>query len=154
MQIFTPLSPVENLEEILFSTFTMSMPLRGGWGYDQNSATIITGLNGMSRNQIEHTFAMMRAHLEMQLNLPKEERYGSINVNEVSKEMLQRDDKTYELVTYEIKAIKETEYQAFIEEYKAGYETESFDMEDHFRRRKEATLVRNEMFWFDVTHIS
>lgn len=150
MITFTPLSTVENLQDILVSTFNMPMPLNGGWGYGQDTATVITSIDSMSKDQIEHTFAMMRAHLEMQLTLPKEERYGSINVNEVSRKILHVDGKTYESVTYEIKAIKETDYQAFIEEYKAGYETESFDMEDHFRRRKEATLVRTETFWFDI----
>ena len=49
--------------------------------------------------------------------------------------------------------MREETYAAFIDEYKEGYGKGSFDMEDHFKRRKDATHKREVTHWFDITEI-
>jgi len=153
MKQFELLTHNDNLKEIIKSAFDMDLPISGGWGYSQDEATIIHNLNQIPHRQFQHTFASMRAYGEMNMSLPKEERYGSINVNEHSRETLKTENKTYEKIHYTIDAMKEEAYAAFIDEYKEGYGKESFDMEDHFKRRKEATHKREVIHWFDITQI-
>ena len=154
MKQFEPLVHENDLKAIIKSAFDMDLSIGGGWGYTQEEATIIHHLNGIPLTQFEHTFASMRAYGEMNMSLPEDQRYGSINVNETQRETLHRDDTIYEKVTYEISAMKEDVYAALIDEYKEGYGKVDFDMEDHFRRRKESTLKREVIHWFDITPIA
>ncbi|UFH59322.1 hypothetical protein [Sulfurovum mangrovi] len=153
MSNFKPLLHESNLKEIIKSAFDMDLPISGGWGYTQEEATIIHELNTMPLIQFEHTFASIRAYGEMNMSLPEDQRYGSINLNERDRETVTIDNKKYEKVTYEISAMKENVYAALIDEYKEGYGKEGFDMEDHFQRRKESTLKREVIHWFDITRI-
>ena len=41
----------------------------------------------------------------------------------------------------------ESDYAKFIDEYKDGYGKEGFDIQDHFKRREEATLKREVVYW-------
>ena len=149
---FTPLTHENNLSEIIKNAFDMELSIDGGWGYTQDEATVVNDFQNIPPKQFEHTFASMRAYGEMNMSLPEEERYGSINVNELSREEITDNGKNYDKVTYEISAMKESDYAAFIDEYKEGYGSETFDMTDHFNRRKEATLKRNATHWFDITN--
>jgi len=88
----------------------------------------------------------MRAYLEMNMTLSEHERYGAINLNEIKREL----EDEYEKVSYEISAIKELEYNGFITEYKENLEKADFDMNEHFAKRKEATLKREVIYWFKV----
>lgn len=148
---FTPLTHENNLSEIIKNAFDMELSIAGGWGYTQEEATIIKSFQQVTPKQFEHTFASMRAYGEMNMTLPEEERYGSINVNELSREEIKDQGKTYDKVEFEISAMKECDYAKFIDEYKEGYGTDIFDMEDHFNRRKESTLRRIVIHWFDIT---
>lgn len=153
MKQFEPLIHVNNLNAIIKSAFDMDLSISGGWGYTQEEATIIHRIDNIPLAQFEHTFASMRAYGEMNMSLPKEQRYGSINVNENRRETVHADDKIFERVTYEISAMKEDVYAALIDEYKKGYGKVGFDMEDHFQRRAESTLKREVIHWFDITQI-
>ena len=94
--------------------------------------------------------ASMRTYIEMSMTLPEAERFGSINLNELCREEEHVGNLIYDKVTYEITAIKEATYTAFINEYKEGLGTEGFDITEHFNQRKKATITRNEDYWFEV----
>jgi hypothetical protein len=87
------------------------------------------------------------------MTLEKEERYGSINVNETHREQIKINGLIFDKVIYEITAIHENIYASFIHEYKEGYGKENFDLHDHFKRRKEATLTRVVTHWFEVSKV-
>ncbi len=89
------------------------------------------------------------------MNITQEEkdRYAAINANELSREESQKDGLAYAKITYEITAIKENLFKKFIHEYKEGYEKEGFDLNEHFKRRKEATLTREIVHYFEVSPI-
>jgi hypothetical protein len=108
----------------------------------------------MPIDQFEHTFAPMRAYIEMNMTLTKEERYGSINPHEIKREEIREADLVYDKVTYEVTGMKEDLYAFFIDEYKANSEKPDFDLADHFNRRKEATLKRTVEHWFEISTVS
>ena len=137
--------------EVIKSAFDTDLEVNGAWGYTQSLATVIEHTD-LPILQLEHTLASMRAYIEMNMTQEKKDRYGSINLNETSREQIQKDGSTYDKVTYEITAMKEETYALFINEYKEGYGTEVFDLNEHFKRRKEATLSRVIIFWFNVSN--
>jgi hypothetical protein len=154
MPQFEQIPSGEPIRDVIKAAFDADLPLTGGWGYLQTSATCIEeNPDRIPLGQLEHMIASMRAYLEMHMTQPEEARYGSINLNEKSRETIETQEGIYHLVTYEISAMKESDYAFFIEEYKEGYGQEGFDMEDHFRRRKESTLIRIEPYWFEVGRV-
>ena len=155
MTIFNTLKENTNIQELIKETFDADLPLSGDWGYSKEKASIIESLpQGMPLPQMEHTLTTIRAHLEMNITQEKENRYGGINANEKAREVISSGSTIFEKVTYEITAIKEDLYNAFIKEYKAGYESEELDLNEHFKRRKEATLIREVTHYFEVSSTS
>ena len=150
MSIFQQIISNHDLKEVIKSAFDTDLEVNGAWGYTQALATVIEKTD-IPILQLEHTLASMRAYIEMNMTQEKEERYGSINVNEITREQCEEDRQVYDKVSYEITAMKEDIYASFINEYKEGYGTEDFDINEHFKRRKEATLTRVITYWFEVS---
>ena len=154
MPTFNTLVENNNIQELIKTTFDSDLPLSGGWGYSQEKASIIEALpQGMPLPQLEHMVTSIRAHLEMNITQIEAQRYGAINANEIAREESQNGGFIYNKVTYEITAIKEDLFKQFMREYKEGYEKEGFDLNEHFKRRKEATLTREAIHYFEVSHI-
>lgn len=152
MPAFEELKTNEDLQEIIESAFDATLYVSGDWGYTQALATVIEKTD-LPTVQLEHTLASMRAYIEMNMTQEEADRYGSINLNENSREQIQKDGAVYDKVTYEVTAIKEEAYAAFINEYKEDYGTDGFDMHRHFERRREATLTRLVTHWFEVSAV-
>lgn len=146
---FQQLKSDNDLKEVIKAAFDADLAVSGAWGYTQALATIIES-SDVPVKQLEHMIASMRTYIEMNMTLPKEERYGSINLNEIYREQIPVGQFVYDKVTYEITAMKEETYTAFISEYKEGLGTEGFDITEHFNQRKKATITRNEEYWFEV----
>ena len=153
MPQFTQLKSDNDLKEIIKTAFDMELDISGDWGYEKEIATLIHSTS-TPIGQLEHIFATMRAYTEMNMTLEQKDRYGSINVNELSREEISKDAHTYHKVIYKIEAMKEDIYNDFIQEYKEKSETPGFDIADHFQRRKEATLTREVTHWFDVSSLT
>jgi len=150
MITFRELSDDNNIQEVIKSAFDTDMPIDGAWGYTQEASTIITTFD-TPYIQIEHMFASMRAYIEMNMTQDEASRYGSINVNELCREEIDVDNNKYHKVSYEITAMKESIYTAFIKEYKENYGKKDFDLTGHFQKRKEATLRREVTHWFKLS---
>ncbi len=149
---FQQIDTDNDIREVIKSAFDLELNIDGGWGYDKDSALIIHA-SPMPLMQLQHTLASMRAHLEMNMTLPKENRYGAINVNEINRDEKEFNIRKYDIITFEISAMLEGAYAKFIAEYKEGQELVDFDIKEHFERRKEETLIRQEVFWFDISDI-
>lgn len=139
----------DDLREIIKTAFDADLDISGDWGYTQKGATIIHTTN-VPVAQFEHMFASMRAYIEMNMTLEPEDRYASINLNETDREVVTLNAISYDKVSYQVTAMNEQVYNAFINAYKAGYGKEDFDMTAHFNQRKEATLTRTVIHWFQL----
>jgi len=152
MTSFKKLQEDMDIQTLIKETFDADLPLSGSWGYSKEKATLLASLpEGMTLPQLEHMLTSIRAHLEMNITQAADSRYGAINANERSREEIRDSEKVYDKVTYEITAMKEDIYNTFIQEYKEGYGKEEFDLNEHFKRRKEATLTREIVHYFEVT---
>lgn len=133
--------------------FDIKLNIDGGWGYEPNDAIILLSPLASPLTQLEFTLASMRTHIEMNLMLPEEKRFGGINLKELARTLETIGPKSYEKIRYEVTAIPETLYKSFIQQYKEGYEKPDFDMQAHFDARKEATLSREITCFFDISSI-
>ncbi|MDM5263669.1 hypothetical protein PF327_05600 [Sulfurovum sp. XTW-4] len=149
---FEQLKSDNDLKEVIKAAFDADLSVSGAWGYTQELSTIIES-SEVPVKQLEHMLASMRTYIEMNMTLPREERYGSINLNEIEREQIQVDGLIYDMVTYEITAMKEETYTAFINAYKEGLGKEGFDITEHFDQRKKATITRSEVYWFEVHQV-
>ena len=154
MTTFKKLKENSSIQELIKSTFDVDLALTGNWGYTKEKASIIEALpEGMPLSQLEHMISTIRAHLEMNITQEKENRYGGINANERAREESRSEEGIFNKVTYEITAMKEDLYTAFIKEYKEGYGKEDFDLSEHFKRRQEATLTQEVVHYFEVSSV-
>jgi hypothetical protein len=154
MTTFEKLPENNNIQELIKSTFDSDLAVAGNWGYTKEKATIIEAVpEGMPLSQMEHMVTSIRAHLEMNITQEQENRYAGINANERAREESISEEGVYNKVTYEVTAMKEDLYTAFIKEYKEGYGKEDFDLNEHFKRRQEATLTREVVHYFEVSRI-
>lgn len=146
---FEQIKSDNDLKEVIKSAFNADFSVSGAWGYTQDLATVIESTD-LPLAQFEQTIASMRTYLEMNMTLPKEDRFGSINLKEIHRKQESAGKLLYDKVTYQITAMKENIYNSFINAYKEGYGTEDFDMTEHFEQRKNATVTRTEIVWFEV----
>lgn len=154
MPNFKPITSGNDMREVVKSAFDVDLEVAGAWGYNKEESTVLEGnQNNLPLNQFEHTLASMRAYLEMNMTQEKKDRYGSINLNEISRESFNDNGLTYHKVNYEITAMKDDDYATFVNAYKEGYGKETFNLTDHFKRRKEATLTRVVTHWFNVSSV-
>lgn len=144
MENFKQIGSDDEIKKVIKAAFDSELDVRGAWGYTEAEATIIK--RSKESKNMQHTLASMRAYLEMNMTLGEDERYGSININEKSRKS--RGD--LEEITYEISAMKEKDYAAFINEYKKEYGKSSFNMSEHFQKRKDATLIREVKHFFKL----
>jgi len=152
MSTFTTLQCNNDLKEIIKSAFDSDLDIKGSWGYTQEGSTVILSAS-IPLSQFEHMFASMRAYVEMNMTLAEDERYGSINLNEIKREQKSIGNLLYDKITYKVSAMNEKVYAAFITAYKEGYGKESFDISEHFKQRKLATLSREVTHWYEVSNV-
>jgi len=154
MTTFKKLQEHHNIQELIKSTFDADLALTGNWGYSKEKATIIEAIpESMTLSQLEHMVTSIRAYLEMNITQEQKNRYGGINANERAREESRSKEGILNKVTYEITAMKEDLYTAFIKEYKEDYGKEDFDLNEHFKRRQEATLTREVVHYFEVSRV-
>ncbi len=145
---FKILEPVEDIRNIIKDAFELDLNIQGGWGYDNSTATVVNDLENMNLEQFVHTFATIRAILEMNLTLDEDKRYGGINASFEESKKFEINSKSYDVLTFKITAMNEKIYAKFIQEYKDKYGKEDFDLEKHFKQREENTISRYVDYWF------
>lgn len=144
---FDKVPPVDDISGVLEDVFGIKLDINGGWGYDNKTALIINSLN-VPLEQFYHMFASMRANVEMNLTLEEDDRFAGINVTLTEQKEFEIENKTYDVVTFKITAIKEKLYADFIQEYKDNYGKKEFDLDAHFKRRSANTIELISDFWF------
>jgi hypothetical protein len=152
MGSFIEIPHEEDIKQMIKARFDVDIDVDGSWGYTQDKATVIKTKQPPLK-QLEHNLAMMRAYIEMNMTLTSKKRYGGINVSQTDSETIEEDGFVFHKVTNTITAIKEEKYNAFIKEYKENYEKDSFDLAEHFERRKKETLTRVVEHWFEVSQV-
>jgi hypothetical protein len=145
---FEQLDSVDDMSQIIEEVFGVKLDITGGWGYDNKRAVIVNTLD-VPIDQFLHMFASIRVNIEMNLTREEDERFGGINLTFVEGEQFEIENQIFDKITYQVTAMKESEYADFIQEYKDNYgKNPDFDMSDHFKRREESKITLESDFWF------
>jgi hypothetical protein len=146
---FKQIERVEDMSGLILEVFDVKLDISGGWGYDNKNPIVVNSLD-MPIDQFLNLFANLRANIEMNLTLEEDERYGGINVHFLDGEQFSIENRTYDHITFEVTGMREKEYATIIQEYKDNYgKNENFDMDKHFKKRKELTIKLVSDFWFE-----
>lgn len=145
---FQRLPEVDDLSGLLEDIFEVKLDISGGWGYDNNTPVIVHTLN-LPIDQFLYTFANMKAHTEMNMFLDEKDRYNNINVKLIEGKQIEIEDKVFDMITFEISAIKEDIYLELMKEYEENYEkNKDFDLDEHLQKKDMNTITVQNDIWF------
>ena len=144
---FENLPAVDDISGLIKDIFAVELDISGGWGYNNTSALEVKNLD-IPVEQFFQMFASMRANIEMNLTLEEDTRYGGINLSQLEHKTIELENKEYQVLTFKITAIREKEYNNFIQEYKDNFGKKEFDLDKHFKQRESSTIKIESDFWF------
>ncbi|MEA2016879.1 MAG: hypothetical protein U9N59_00405 [Campylobacterota bacterium] len=150
---FSKIKSTDSIKSIIKSISDIDLDVEGLWGYDIDSSTIINSYGKFLAKDFESLLCSLRSHIQMSMTLSEEERYTSISANEILRDRITKNGKTYDKVTYMINATKELEFKNFIKEYKENHGDENFDLTEHFKQRENCKINIEEVYWFDITNL-
>ena len=155
LQLVTKESP----RQIIFEDFKIDLPIKGGWGYDFETACIIdkndpTLNTAMPFNgiDIEYVFVEKRIYEEMIIFRKNNEKYSGIRWNLEIQETLFNKDKPYDKLIFNIVGFEDgvwNELTSRFEEINQSGNLALMTELDAYRESKALRLVRE--FYFDIT---
>ena len=155
IQLITKESP----RQIIFEDFKIDLPIKGGWGYDFDSACIIdkndsTVIKGMPFDGvgIEYIFVEKRIYEEMIIFRKADEKYSGIKWNLDNQELLFNNDKPYDRLLFNIVGFTDAvwdELTSRFEEIQKSGKLELIDELNAYRESKALRFTRE--FYFDIS---
>lgn len=149
-------------KEVLGADFPrlVSLPISGGWGYDQETACIIergdksqgswppVDITGVERVFIEH-----RLYEELIVFRPPGSRYSGIKWDITFQKLMVISGRRYDVLTVEVSALPEREFEKLKAEYEGpdGISSSDFDIVAHMKRHEALTHTAIREYWFDIT---
>jgi hypothetical protein len=155
LQLITKESP----RQIIFEDFKIDLPISGYWGYSVESSCIIDK-NDSTVNQempfngvaIEYVFVEKRIYEEMIIFRGDDEKYSGIRWELVSQELLFKDDKPYDKLTFNVVGFTDEVWDELTSRFEAIQKSGKIELIselDAYRESKALRLVRE--FYFDIT---
>jgi hypothetical protein len=155
LQLITKESP----RQIIFEDFKIDLPIKGGWGYDFETACIIdksdpTVSQIMSFNgvDIEYIFVEKRIYEEMIIFRGDDEKYAGIRWDLEKQELFFNQEKPYDKLIFNIVGFTDQvwdELTTRFEEIQKNGKVELMADLDAYRQSKVLRLIRE--FYFDIT---
>jgi hypothetical protein len=155
LQLITKESP----RQIIFEDFKIDLPIKGGWGYDFETACIIdkndpTLNTAMPFNgiDIEYVFVEKRIYEEMIIFRRNDEKYAGIRWDLEKQELFFNQEKPYDKLIFNIVGFTDQfwdELTTRFEEVQKNGKVELMADLDAYRQSKALRLIRE--FYFDIT---
>ena len=155
LQLITKESP----RQIIFEDFKIDLPIKGGWGYDFETACIIdksdpTVSQIMSFNgvDIEYIFVEKRIYEEMIIFRGDDEKYAGIRWDLEKQELFFNQEKPYDKLIFNIVGFTDQvwdELTTRFEEIQKNGKVELMADLDAYRQSKALRSIRE--FYFDIT---
>jgi len=145
--------------QIIFEDFKIDLPIKGGWGYDFDSACIIdkndsTVIKGMPFDGvgIEYVFVEKRIYEEMIIFRETHEKYAGIRWNLDKQELLFNNDKPHDRLVFNVVGFTDAiwdEITSRFEEIQKSGKLELIAELDAYRESKALKFTRE--FYFDIS---
>jgi hypothetical protein len=149
----------ESPRQIILEDFKMDLPIRGGWGYDFDTACIIDKndstvnpnmpFDGVS---IEYILVEKRIYEEMIIFRQSDEKYSGIRWDLEKQELLSRDKNRYDKLIFNVLGFSDAiwdELTSRFEEIQKSGEFEKMAELDAYRESKAYRFKKE--FYFDIT---
>jgi len=155
----TKLLTKESPRQIIFEDFKIDLPIKGGWGYDfdtaclidKNDSTVIKGIpfDGVG---IEYVFVEKRIYEEMIIFRKADEKYSGIRWDLDNQELLFNNDKAYDKLVFNVVGFTDPvwdELTSRFEEIQKSGKLELIDELNAYRESKALRFTRE--FYFDIS---
>lgn len=153
----------ETPREILKSDFPSlpELPIRGGWGYDRQTAVVIDRDDPVARDfqpfdgiKIEHVFVEKRLYEELIIFRPKEHRYSAIRRELLDQKTISGDaGKIYDVLRFKVSAIPDALWDSLKADFEGpfGFGSSTFDEAAHARQHEAAKVTFEAEYWFEIS---
>jgi len=153
----------ESPREILaadFKSLRGELPIRGGWGYNQEDAVIIdkndpvvpsgVPFDGVG---IEYVFVEKRIYEELIIFRPKHERCSGIKWKLLKQRLFENGGRSYDVLAFEVTAFLAKDFEELKAEWEGpnGHGSSGFDVDAHMKKAEARKLRYVTEYWFDIT---
>ena len=149
----------ESPRQIILEDFKIDLPIKGGWGYDFDSACIIDKndsavIKGMPFDGvgIEYIFVEKRIYEEMIIFRKADEKYAGIRWDLDNQELLFNNDKPYDKLVFNIVGFSDAiwdELTTRFDEIQKNGKPELIDELNAYRESKAYRFTKE--FYFDIS---
>jgi len=155
----SPLFTKEPPRQIIFEDFKIDLPIKGGWGYDLESACVIDKndpvvsksipFNGVG---IEYVFVEKRIYEEMIIFREDNEKYSGIRWELEKQELLFNEDKAYDKLIFNVVGFTDEDWNELTSRFESLKNSGQLDLLpelDAYRESKAYKFTRD--YYFDIT---
>jgi hypothetical protein len=140
-----------------FNSLVDGIPINGGWGYSSGDAVIIgenesleLGWQPFDSEALKFMFIEKRIQEELVCSRDEAERCTNIRWNMLAQKRVNLDGNEFDVMTFEVSAIKEKNHDALKAEFAQGVTSATFD-ENRYWKKHSALRVRYVTdYWYHV----
>ena len=117
------------------------LPISGGWGYSFEDAVIINKYDPILSQEdeidllnIENIFVEKRIYEELIIFRQADDKFSGIKWSIRKQELTKSNDRTYDVLTFEVNAVPDKDWEMLKNEWEAGYKSSSFIKELHLQK--------------------
>lgn len=137
-----------------------SLPIRGGWGYDQSTACIIdkddpsvprgVPFDGVG---LEYVFAEYRIYEELIVFRPEGEKYSGIRKQLLNQKTIVLDTGRFDVLRFRITAFRDHDFNQLKALYEGpnGAQSANFDHAAHDRLHNSLLCAGEREYWFEIS---
>jgi hypothetical protein len=145
--------------QIIFEDFKIDLPIKGGWGYDFDSACIIDKADpsvskGMPFDgvSIEYIFVEKRIYEEMIIFRGDDEKYAGIRWSLDRQELLFNNDNPYDKLVFNIVGFTDEVWDELTSRFEEIQKSGKLELMDELNAYRESKAYRfTKEFYFDIS---
>ena len=155
----TKLLTKESPRQIIFEDFKIDLPIKGGWGYDFDTACVIdkndsTVIKGMPFDGvgIEYVFVEKRIYEEMIIFRKADEKYAGIRWDLDNQELLFHNEKPYDKLVFKIVGFSDAIWDELTTRFEEIQKSGKLELIDELNAYRESQAYRfTKEFYFDIS---
>ena len=149
----------ETPRQIIFEDFKIDLPIKGGWGYDFDTACVIdkndTSLspampfNGVS---VEHVFVEKRIYEEMIIFREQNEKFSGIRWNLIKQEVQTHEGKPYDVLSFDVVGFPDAVWDRLVSRFEEIQKLGKMELLPELDAQREAEALHFQRdFYFEIS---
>jgi len=149
----------ESPRQIIFEDFKIDLPIKGGWGYDFDSACVIDKTDATVSKGIpfdgvgvEYVFVEKRIYEEMIIFRKSNEKYSGIRWDLDYQELLFNNDKPYDKLIFNIVGFTDEVWDELTNRFEAIQKSGKLELLSELDAYRESKAYKfNREYYFDIS---